>query len=149
VPAPTIAASGSIGEELGGQNEQPGVRVVIARVAMLDGDGVRGEDDVAILDVHRQTAHRWLRQRSRRKCPCSHSTHYLPGMTSVPDRARVRLAELSPRAYEHSADRAALSALRKVRGFDQMLRWLAGLFAGRAPRLLAQINNQVIMNNCS
>ena len=54
-----------------------------------------------------------------------------------PDRARTRLPELSPRAYEHPADRAALSALRKVRGFDQMLRWLSGLFAGRAPRLLA------------
>lgn len=57
-------------------------------------------------------------------------------MTS-PDRARVRLTEISPRAYEHPADRAALTALRKVRGFDQMLRWLAGLFAGRTPRLLA------------
>ena len=57
-------------------------------------------------------------------------------MTSTPDRARVRLVALSPRAYEHPADRAALSALRKVRGFDQMLRWLSGLFAGRAPRLL-------------
>ena len=57
-------------------------------------------------------------------------------MTS-PDRARVRLAEISPRAYEHPADRAALTALRKVRGFDQMLRWLSGLFAGRTPRLLA------------
>jgi Zn-dependent protease with chaperone function len=56
-------------------------------------------------------------------------------MTS-PDRARVRLPEISPRAYEHPADRAALTALRKVRGFDQMLRWLSGLFAGRAPRLL-------------
>jgi Zn-dependent protease with chaperone function len=57
--------------------------------------------------------------------------------TSVPDRARVRLPELSPRAYEHAADRAALSALRKVRGFDQMLHWLSGLFSGRSPRLLA------------
>ena len=57
-------------------------------------------------------------------------------MTS-PDRARVRLTEISPRAYEHPADRAALTALRKVRGFDQMLRWLSGLFAGRTPRLLA------------
>ena len=56
-------------------------------------------------------------------------------MTS-PDRARVRLPEISPRAYEHPADRAALIGLRKVRGFDQMLRWLSGLFAGRAPRLL-------------
>ena len=49
----------------------------------------------------------------------------------------MRLVDISPRAYEHPADRAALSALRKVRGFDQMLRWLSGLFAGRAPRLLA------------
>jgi Zn-dependent protease with chaperone function len=30
-----------------------------------------------------------------------------------------------------------LTALRKARGFDQMLRWLSGLFAGRSPRLLA------------
>src|SRR3954469_20759385 len=58
-------------------------------------------------------------------------------MTTTPDRARVRLADISPRAYEHPADRAALSALRKVRGFDQMLRWLSGIFAGRTPRLLA------------
>jgi Zn-dependent protease with chaperone function len=58
-------------------------------------------------------------------------------VTTTPDRARVRLPEISPRAYEHPADRAALSALRKVRGFDQMLRWLSGLFAGRTPRLLA------------
>src|SRR4029079_14978072 len=58
-------------------------------------------------------------------------------VTTTPDRARVRLPEISPRAYEHPADRAALSALRKARGFDQMLRWLSGLFAGRSPRLLA------------
>jgi Zn-dependent protease with chaperone function len=49
----------------------------------------------------------------------------------------VRLVDLSPRAYEHPADRAALSALRKVRGFDQMLHWLSGVFGGRSPRLLA------------
>jgi len=55
----------------------------------------------------------------------------------TPDRARNVLAAISPRAYEHPADRAALTALRKVRGFDQMLRWLSGLFAGRSPRLLA------------
>jgi Zn-dependent protease with chaperone function len=56
---------------------------------------------------------------------------------TTPDRARIRLTDISPRAYEHPADRAALTALRKVRGFDQMLRWLSGLFAGRSPRLLA------------
>ena len=57
--------------------------------------------------------------------------------TSPPDRRRIPLPGISPRAYEHPADRAALSALRKARGFDQMLRWLSGLFAGRSPRLLA------------
>ena len=56
---------------------------------------------------------------------------------TTPDRSRVRLTEISSRAYEHPADRAALTALRKVRGFDQMLRWLSGIFAGRSPRLLA------------
>jgi Zn-dependent protease with chaperone function len=56
---------------------------------------------------------------------------------NAPDRRRVTLAQISPRAYEHPADRAALTALRKARGFDQMLRWLSGIFAGRAPRLLA------------
>lgn len=57
--------------------------------------------------------------------------------TSPPDRRRVRLPGLSPRAYEHPADRAALAALRRARGFDEVLRWLSGLFAGRSPRLLA------------
>src|SRR5438067_13244372 len=56
---------------------------------------------------------------------------------TTPDRARVRLAEISPRAFEHPADRAALTALRKVRGFDQVLRWLSGLVGGRGPRWLA------------
>jgi Zn-dependent protease with chaperone function len=58
-------------------------------------------------------------------------------VTTTPDRARTVLTGISPRAYEHPADRAALSALRKARGFDQMLRWLSGLFGGRSPRLLA------------
>src|SRR3974377_1316669 len=35
-------------------------------------------------------------------------------MTSVPDRARVRLTGISSRAYEHPADRSALVALRKL-----------------------------------
>lgn len=58
-------------------------------------------------------------------------------MANTPARRRVRLTGLSPRAYEHPADRAALAALRKARGFDEMLRWLSGIFAGRSPRLLA------------
>jgi Zn-dependent protease with chaperone function len=57
--------------------------------------------------------------------------------SSTPDRSRIHLPGISPRAYEHPADRAALTALRKVRGFDQMLQWVSGLFGGRSPRLLA------------
>ena len=56
-------------------------------------------------------------------------------MTSVPDRARVRLPGISSRAYEHPADRSALVALRKLSGFDTLLRKLFGLFNERAFRL--------------
>ena len=56
-------------------------------------------------------------------------------MTSVPDRARVRLTGISSRAYEHPADRSALVALRKLSGFDTLLRRLFGLFNERAFRL--------------
>jgi Zn-dependent protease with chaperone function len=56
-------------------------------------------------------------------------------MTSVPDRARVRLTGISSRAYEHPADRSALVALRKLSGFDVLLRKLFGLFNERAFRL--------------
>jgi Zn-dependent protease with chaperone function len=57
-------------------------------------------------------------------------------MTSVPDRARVRLTGISPRAYEHPADRSALVALRKLSGFDVLLSKLFGLFNERALRLM-------------
>jgi Zn-dependent protease with chaperone function len=53
----------------------------------------------------------------------------------VPDRARVRLTDISSRAYEHPADRSALVALRKLTGFDVLLRKLFGLFNERAFRL--------------
>src|SRR5947209_5538301 len=56
-------------------------------------------------------------------------------MTSAPDRARVRLTGISSRAYEHPADRSALVALRKLSGFDTLLRKLFGLFNERAFRL--------------
>src|ERR1700733_5667887 len=57
-------------------------------------------------------------------------------MTTVPDRARVRLPGISSRAYEHPADRSALVALRKLTGFDVLLRRLAGLFSDRSLRLM-------------
>jgi Zn-dependent protease with chaperone function len=57
-------------------------------------------------------------------------------MTSAPDRSRVRLPGISSRAYEHPADRSALVALRKLTGFDTILKNLAGLFSDRALRLM-------------
>src|SRR6201985_750185 len=56
-------------------------------------------------------------------------------MTSVRDRARVRLTGISSRAYEHPADRSALVALRKLSGFDVLLSKLFGLINERALRL--------------
>ena len=56
-------------------------------------------------------------------------------MTSVPDRARVRLPGISSRAYEHPLDRSALVALRKLAGFDTVIRSLFSLFPERAFRL--------------
>ncbi len=61
---------------------------------------------------------------------------YDAGMTTVPDRARVRLPGISSRAYEHPADRSALVAMRKLTGFDVLLKRLAGLFSDRSLRLL-------------
>jgi Zn-dependent protease with chaperone function len=57
-------------------------------------------------------------------------------MTSAPDRSRVRLPGISSRAYEHPADRSALVALRKLTGFDVILKNLAGLFSDRSLRLM-------------
>jgi Zn-dependent protease with chaperone function len=57
-------------------------------------------------------------------------------MNTVPDRSRVRLPGISSRAYEHPADRSALVALRKLTGFDTILRNLAGLFSDRSLRLM-------------
>ncbi len=49
---------------------------------------------------------------------------------------RVRFPEISPRAYEHPSDRAALVTLRKVPGFDLVLRKLFGAVGERSLRLI-------------
>ena len=59
----------------------------------------------------------------------------MPDMTSVPDRARIRLPGISSRAYEHPADRSALVALRKLAGFDTVIRGLFSAIPERAFRL--------------
>ncbi|MEZ4466237.1 MAG: M48 family metallopeptidase [bacterium] len=53
---------------------------------------------------------------------------------------RVLLLGIGPRAWEHPADRAALEALRKVPGFDTVLRRSFGLVSERSLRLLYLAN---------
>ncbi len=50
------------------------------------------------------------------------------------------LTGISSRAWEHSADRAALAALRKLPLFDQVLRALFGFFGEKPIRLAFQAN---------
>lgn len=52
-----------------------------------------------------------------------------------PVRRRIVLTQISSRAWEHPADRGALVALRKLRGFDTVVRQMSGLFSERALRL--------------
>lgn len=56
-------------------------------------------------------------------------------MTERPVRARTPLPGISSRAWEHPADRGALVALRKLRGFDTILKAVSGLIRERAVRL--------------
>lgn len=51
-------------------------------------------------------------------------------------RTRVTLTDISSRAWEHPADRGALNALRKLRGFDFALKKLFALWNERALRLV-------------
>jgi Zn-dependent protease with chaperone function len=53
-----------------------------------------------------------------------------------PIKTRVKLVDISSRAWEHPADRGALTALRQLRGFDYILRKLSGLWNERALRLV-------------
>ena len=48
----------------------------------------------------------------------------------------MTLTDISSRAWEHPADRGALVALRKLKGFDTVLKALSGLFNERSVRLL-------------
>lgn len=52
-----------------------------------------------------------------------------------PSKSRTPLPGVSSRAWEHPADRSALIALRKLKGFDQLLKTLSGLVSERAVRL--------------
>lgn len=50
---------------------------------------------------------------------------------------RVAFPEIAPRAWEHPADAAALVALKKVPGFDLVVRKLFGLLGDRPLRLMS------------
>ena len=60
-------------------------------------------------------------------------------MPQDPTITRV-LAGIDSRSWEHPADRAALNALRKLPGFDEVLRKLFGFFGERPVRLAFQAN---------
>jgi Zn-dependent protease with chaperone function len=55
---------------------------------------------------------------------------------TAPARRRVTLTGISSRAWEHPADRGALTALREMRGFDEVLKALNALWNERALRLM-------------
>ena len=52
-----------------------------------------------------------------------------------PERQRVTLTGISSRAWEHPADRGALTALRELRGFDDLVKAFFGMWNERGFRL--------------
>lgn len=56
--------------------------------------------------------------------------------SGLPARSRATLTGISSRAWEHPADRGALVALRKIKGFDAMLKAMSGFLNERRVRLL-------------
>lgn len=55
-------------------------------------------------------------------------------MTQQPSRPKATLTGISSRAWEHPADRGALVALRKLKGFDSLLKGLAAFVKERRLR---------------
>ena len=53
---------------------------------------------------------------------------------------RVIFADISPRAWEHPTDRAALNGLRRLPGFDIALRRIYAILGERSVRLLFKAN---------
>jgi len=56
-------------------------------------------------------------------------------MSPRPAKRRVPLVDISSRAWEHPADQGALVALRKLKGFDKVLKAMSGLIRERTTRL--------------
>ncbi|MDH6194188.1 Zn-dependent protease with chaperone function [Mycobacterium frederiksbergense] len=57
-------------------------------------------------------------------------------MEQTPEITRTVFPGISSRAWEHPADRTALTALRRLKGFDQILKVLSAMFRERKHRLL-------------
>lgn len=55
-------------------------------------------------------------------------------MSQTPATTRKTFPEISSRAWEHPADRTALSALRRLKGFDQILKLMSGMLRERQHR---------------
>jgi Zn-dependent protease with chaperone function len=53
-----------------------------------------------------------------------------------PAKRRTTMPDISSRAWEHPADQGALVALRKLKGFDALLKMLSGLVSERSVRLV-------------
>ena len=66
-----------------------------------------------------------------------------------PARARVVLTDISSRAWEHPADKGALVALRRLKGFDVLLKTMSGVFRERAWRLRPCPYRHRIRTRCS
>ncbi len=60
-------------------------------------------------------------------------------MSEAPRASRI-LADIDPRSWEHPADRAALNALRRLPGFDDVLKKVFGFFGEKPVRLAFQAN---------
>ncbi|MEX2582105.1 MAG: M48 family metallopeptidase [Gemmatimonadota bacterium] len=58
----------------------------------------------------------------------------------MPEKTPKPLLAIDPRTWEHPADRAALNALRKLPGFDEILKKLFGFFGEKPVRLAFQAN---------
>ncbi len=60
-------------------------------------------------------------------------------MNELPRTKRI-MRDIDPSSWEHPADRAALQAVRKIPGFDEVLKKLFGLFGEKPIRLAFQAN---------
>jgi len=59
---------------------------------------------------------------------------------------QIVLENISPRNWEHPADRAALSALKKIKGFDELVRKVIGITTEKSLRLIHLASSVKVTN---